>query len=246
MKDDGATKIVTTGALGRDIFLSGQYTIYFRPEDRDNPFRRIYSEKLAETLALVEAVRPARVLDAGGGMGRLSIPLAQNPERTVVLADLSAAMLRKAEERIEGNRMPERVNTDAAVLPFPDATFDCITALDLLCHLPDPDQGIQELRRVLKEDGTLILDNTNASPWWVLCYPRYFGWSPWKLAATLQGKGVLPPWQAIVRHYRLDEFRALLERNGFQIKDSRAYGPGFCPKWHLAVARKQTNKEDEQ
>ncbi len=227
--------------LARNIFISGEYTIYFRPEDAANPFFRIYAQKLHDVLNRVETLKPLNILDLGGGMGRVSVPLAKNEGRTVVLADLSSDMLKLAAERAGGGRLPHRINTDAGVLPFADESFECITALDLLCHLPNPDKALQGIWRILCKDGSLILDNTNGSPWWVPFYPRYVGWSPWKLWATMRLRGVLPPWKNIVRHYRMKEFQALLERNGFAIQETLCYGPRMCPKWHLVVARKRGN-----
>lgn len=227
--------------LARNIFVSGEYTIYFRPEDVANPFFRIYAQKLQDILSRVEALKPRKILDLGGGMGRVSVPLTQNENRTVVLADLSSDMLKLAAERAGAGKVPHRINTDAGVLPFADESFDCITALDLLCHLPNPDKALQEIWRILCKDGILILDNTNGSPWWVPFFPRYVGWSPWKLWATMRLRGVLPPWKNIVRHYRMEEFQSLLERNGFETQETLCYGPRVCPKWHLVVARKRGN-----
>lgn len=230
---------MASDALGRDIFISGEYTIYFRPEDSTNPFRHIYAQKLQDVLSCVDAINPQRILDLGGGMGRLSVPMARKPGRTVVLADLSSDMLKLAAERAAAGRLPHRINTDAGVLPFASESFDCVTSLDLLCHLPDPDTALRGIWRILCKDGTLIMDNTNGSPWWVPFYPRYVGWSPWKLWSTMRLRGVLPPWKDIVRHYRDTEFRSLLERNGFEVVEQRGYGPRVCPKWRLVVARKR-------
>lgn len=46
---------------------------------------------------------------------------------------------------------------DAVDLPFPDATFDIITALDVLEHLDDDYAALKELWRVMKPGGILIV-----------------------------------------------------------------------------------------
>lgn len=46
---------------------------------------------------------------------------------------------------------------DAHALPFPSSRLDCILLLDVLEHLPEPDQCMAEIRRVLKPGGLLII-----------------------------------------------------------------------------------------
>ncbi len=42
-------------------------------------------------------------------------------------------------------------------LPFPDASFDTVTATCILCSVPDPVIGLRELARVVKPDGQVLL-----------------------------------------------------------------------------------------
>lgn len=46
---------------------------------------------------------------------------------------------------------------DAFSLPFPDKSFDFVSALDLIEHLENDIKGIEEFCRVLKNDGYLVL-----------------------------------------------------------------------------------------
>lgn len=222
--------------MSSEIFVTGAYLPHFRPEDRQNPFHGIYRRKLEDTLRLIGDPAGKRILDAGGGMGRLSIPLA-GAGADVTLLDLSAAMIREARRRAGSGPMPEAILADAMRLPFAGAVFDLVVALDLFCHLPDPRAGLGELRRVLKPEGRLILDSTNSNPAWVLFYPRYPGLSPRKWVGALRHGGLLPGWEGRVHHYREREFLEHVRGAGFLVDDVLRYGPSICPKWHLATAR---------
>lgn len=81
-------------------------------------------------------------------------------------------------------------------LPFEDQSFDIITALDVLEHLDDDAAGLQEMRRVLRPGGTLLL-----------FVPAFmFLW------------GVQDDVSHHRRRYRLPALRRLLEQGGFQVE----------------------------
>jgi ubiquinone/menaquinone biosynthesis C-methylase UbiE len=230
----------------RTIFQTGEYVGHFRPEERQNPFRRIYAQKRVEVLKLAEELLAdksnARVLDIGGGMGRIAVPLAGRYQ--VDLCDISEAMLEQArasaqEARVQAERFTTSVVDASKPLPFEDASFDLIICLDLLVHLPDPQAAVRELSRVLKPGGAALIDASNSVPFWVFFYPRYVGKRPARWLGTLQHGGVLPEWASIVHHMRRETFLGWLRAANFAISGERRYGPlPIFPKWFLAIARK--------
>ena len=102
---------------------------------------------------LLELPIGGRLLDAGGGTGRVSVPLRTLVGQNVI-ADISAGMLRQA--RKKGNL--DIVRADVAQLPFPDACFERIIVVDSLHHFSSQRQVIRELARVLSHDGLLIIE----------------------------------------------------------------------------------------
>jgi glycogen synthase len=227
-------------SLKRDIFRSGVYIEHFRPDTPHNPFYRIYQEKRKYTLRLLHEMKTARrILDIGGGPGRISCALAADaPDRQVVLLDISWDTLKSVAGLEGATRKPSLVGADAHSLPFPDMSFDCVVSLDLLCHLENPRQALGEFNRVLMPGGTLVLDNTNGNPLWTLFYPRYLGLNPLNWVRIMRFHGVYPGWEKIVRHYSSSVFAALLRESGFSTTKSVNYGPSLCPKWHLRVCAK--------
>ena len=203
MNSHDGIKIPARRSFGRDIFRTGAYRRKFQPDAPENPFRRIYEAKRKDTLEVVDHLAGAtRILDVGGGPGRLSIPLANRDSvERVVLADIGFDML-QAVARAEGEmQRPILVGADAHALSFRSCSFDCVIALDLLCHLEKPALALEEFHRVLRPGGTLVIDNTNGNPMWALFYPRYLGLNPLTWLRILRSHGVYPGWEKIVRHY---------------------------------------------
>ena len=228
----------------RNIFTTGEYVEQFHPEDASNPFHRIYERKRQEVIAAARAFlgenAAARVLDVGGGMGRIAAPLATTYD--VTLCDVSESMLTLARTAAAsapaGARLTTQLVDASKPLPYADDSFDLVVCLDLLVHLPDPQAAIDEMYRVLKPDGLAIIDNSNSVPLWTLFYPSYVGRRPSRWLRTMRAGGVLPEWAGIVHHHTRGEFLRMLATAGFAVQEERAYGPMICPKWNLAVARR--------
>jgi glycogen(starch) synthase len=208
------------------IYRAG-YRRHFRP-DEQGPFRSLYLAKREAVLASFEDRRSVRILDAGGGYGRLSGPL--SARHRVVLLDLSREMLTEARQRCPNL---VAVESDVKVLPFPEGSFDALVALDVVVHLPELEPAVQELARVLRVGGRLIIDTTNASPWWVPAYPSYVGWRPRRLIKTMCAGGVLPEWTDVVQHQRQGDVVPAMAAAGLRLEGMTPLGPRWCPKWHL-------------
>lgn len=216
------------GPFTSSLYQNG-YRRYFRPEEQGDPFKRIYAEKRSAVLAHFVSLTPGRVLDAGGGFGRLAAPL--SARHRVTLADVSADML--AEARSRCGPEVDLVQCDARHLPFREGSFDAVLAVDLMCHFSDTTAGLAELARVTAARGEVVFDTTNARPGWVLAYPAYVNWRPRRLLRTLRNGGVLPEWRRLVRHHRPSEVPPAAQAAGLSVGALRAMGPWPFVKWHL-------------
>jgi len=92
------------------------------------------------------------VLDAGGGTGRVASSI-KPFVREVFVADLSRGMLRRAVQKGLAS-----LQTQAEDLPFPNETFDRIFLIDLLHHVINQARTSNELWRVLKPDGFIVIE----------------------------------------------------------------------------------------
>ena len=93
----------------------------------------------------------------------------------------------------------------AEVLPFPDNEFDFVTCLGSLEHFLDMDRGLQEMRRVLKQNGKLLIYVPNL---------YFLGDVIW---VWLTGKPIGVGKQPIERADTIRGWHQLIEDNGFKV-----------------------------
>jgi len=117
-------------------------------------FREIYDKV---TWHYIEPYLPSEgvVLDAGGGTGRWTIPIARRG-LGVVLYDISREMLAVARRKIEECGLTDLVTIeegDICNMPFGNDEFDFVLAEgDSVSYCSDPDKAMSEIARVLKKD----------------------------------------------------------------------------------------------
>jgi 2-polyprenyl-3-methyl-5-hydroxy-6-metoxy-1,4-benzoquinol methylase len=98
-----------------------------------------------------------KLLDIGCGVGTISKEL-QNLGYDVMGIDFSSVAVEKAKEK--GINAICR-DVDGGGLDFPDNHFDVVWAGDVIEHVFDPISLFEEIRRVLKKDGVLLLTTPN-------------------------------------------------------------------------------------
>jgi demethylmenaquinone methyltransferase/2-methoxy-6-polyprenyl-1,4-benzoquinol methylase len=94
-----------------------------------------------------------RLLDAGGGTGRVSSALRPYVDE-LVISDVSVGMLRQA--RAKGMCCPAAAHVER--LPFADESFERVLVVDALHHFGDQQEAIAELVRILKPGGRLVIE----------------------------------------------------------------------------------------
>ncbi|MEM6317558.1 MAG: methyltransferase domain-containing protein [Bacteroidota bacterium] len=100
------------------------------------------------------------ILEAGCGVGaQTKIIAQQNPDCQFTCVDISKKSLNKAKAlaKSEGLLNTKFLYEDLTQLSFKAASFDHVFVCFVLEHLPNPQQILQELRRVLKPNGTITV-----------------------------------------------------------------------------------------
>ena len=114
-------------------------------------------------LSQIEIEPGSMMLDIGcGGGANLRRLLERCPDGHVTGVDYSEVSVRKSIETnlaaIEAGRC-EVLNGDVRSLPFPDGSFDLITAFETIYFWPDIEETFREVRRVMKEGGMFFICN---------------------------------------------------------------------------------------
>lgn len=96
------------------------------------------------------------MLEVGVGTGK-NIPY--YPEGVDITAiDLTPGMLERAEARAQALGKAVNLNLgDVQRLEYPDQSYDSAVATCVFCSVPNPVLGLQEIRRVLKPSGNVLL-----------------------------------------------------------------------------------------
>ncbi|MFN3652105.1 MAG: class I SAM-dependent methyltransferase [Armatimonadota bacterium] len=159
------------------------------------------------------AERPLRILDAGCGTGGMLDLFRDWPEVEAYGIDLSPDALHFSRSR--GHR--RLAGGDLTVLPFRTGTYDVVTALDVVEHVPDDQRAVEELARVLRPGGILVAS-----------VPAYQAlWGPHDEALHHQ------------RRYHGSQFRELVRRSGLHVEKQTYLLSGLFP---LAVAARLASR----
>ncbi len=105
---------------------------------------------------LWESIGPGEILEVGIGTGK-NLPF--YPEGGKICGiDLSNGMLTQARRRADRDGIDlDLREMDVQELDFPDGSFDAAVATFVFCSVPDPILGMQELARVVKPGGKIVL-----------------------------------------------------------------------------------------
>jgi len=165
-----------------------------------------------------------RVVEFGAGTG---LNLKMYPRGVTVLAmepepTMARTAFRRARQAVADVHV---LRGSAEAMPFRDGTFDTAVACYVFCSIGDPRWAADEVRRVLRPEGALLLYEHVRSP-----HPR---------AAEWQDR-LTPVWRRIGAgcHPNRDTVRTL-EAAGFEVEVRPAsYGPPTPVRPHiLGVAR---------
>ena len=110
---------------------------------------------------LADLPTKGRLLDVGGGTGRVTLGLRADVDE-IVIADVSLGMLRQSAslsrrfDTFAQHRL-QAVCGYSEALPFPDASFERVIMVDALHHVINHAESAREMFRVLKPAGRIVI-----------------------------------------------------------------------------------------
>jgi len=128
-------------------------------------YQSLWQTQLAEAQAAMMAwaslASGKLVLDIACGTGLVSFAAARavGPSGQVLGVDLSGRMVSSAQRRARQMNLSNCsfARMDAETLDLPDASFDVVLCALGLMYMPDPEQALREMRRVLRAAGRIAL-----------------------------------------------------------------------------------------
>jgi len=143
-----------------DLVLPSNYSITdINIVDKYENFGKIISrtdapQEIQRKKTTVDLVHGNAVLEIGCAEGWMTNDLAKKEIDHLFSCDISMSYLKRAKKKnIDSNF----IRMDAHNIPFPDEFFDCVIVTAVLEHLVAPYKALEEINRVLKQSGTLIL-----------------------------------------------------------------------------------------
>ncbi|SER86024.1 class I SAM-dependent methyltransferase [Salisediminibacterium halotolerans] len=116
----------------------------------DHMMKPSWREKLLEKCS-------GDVLEIGIGTG-INIPYYPSSVTSLTGVDFSPRMLKYARKAVAKHSFPVKLmEEDAENLPFASESFDVVVTTCVFCSVPDPVQGLNEIHRVLKPGGQLLM-----------------------------------------------------------------------------------------
>lgn len=154
-------------------------TVFNAPEaaNRYDAARELPALTLAQWMEALKGAVPvnvSKVLDLGCGTGRFTGALEETFDCFVVGVEPSKAMLDVA--RAQSRPRTEWRQGNAENIPLEDQAVDLVFMSQVLHHIANPTQALQEINRVLAPRGCLAIRNAtteNSSDLqWLRCFPE--------------------------------------------------------------------------
>lgn len=125
-------------------------------------YDRVFGRTTQSPIVDLANIKPHHVvLDVGGGTGRIAVQMISIVKH-IFVADSAFRMIQEAMKK-----GINAINTNAEQLPFEYGVFDRIIMVDAFHHVEDQRQTLDELWRILKPGGMLIIEEPDINHWLV-------------------------------------------------------------------------------
>jgi len=148
-----------------------------------------------------------RVLDLGGGSGRIA-KFFVGKVQEIVVVDASKGMILQCKKQTGINCVLGK----AGNISFSDNCFDKVIIIDAFHHFQDQQIASQEIKRVLKENGKVIIKEVN--------FGRFGNWLVEKMEMIFGAKSKILSPESLAELFSKNQFRTKLfteNRSGYYL-----------------------------
>ncbi|SFD15560.1 bifunctional demethylmenaquinone methyltransferase/2-methoxy-6-polyprenyl-1,4-benzoquinol methylase UbiE [Algibacter pectinivorans] len=117
-----------------------------------------------KVVKMVKEANPDSILDIATGTGDLAINLAETNASRIVGFDISSGMLEIGKQKVTKKGLDSKIEMvlgDSENMPFDDNSFDAITVAFGVRNFETLENGLKEIYRVLKPNGTFVILETS-------------------------------------------------------------------------------------
>ena len=191
-----------------------------------------------------------KVLEVGCGPGSFAEGLVG---LDVTCLDPSAEMLRVAKKRVDsarksrGEEPAKYVEAIAESIPLPDDMFDRVFCLFSFRDFQDKKKGLEEIFRVLKPGGQLVICDAGKANWFHGLAGRIWMATVVQIIARIVTKEKDHPWKGLARtysHYGTNRYyRKVMREVGFENVQGRLLLPfGMASRFRALKPKRRTEE----
>jgi 2-polyprenyl-3-methyl-5-hydroxy-6-metoxy-1,4-benzoquinol methylase len=179
------------------------------------------AEKIKLIIRTLEALKPSGIIaDVGCFTGYATERFCSTGFKSVVGFDMNSTTLEHVKARgIEARKWC----AGDEPCPAPDGAFDVTVAADIIEHIVDTDYFLDELHRITKDSGYVIITTPNLA-FWLSRIRLLLGKPPWSYPAA--SPTIRSDIKIDLNHIRVSnqrEWRALFESHGFKVEQIKGW-----------------------
>jgi len=191
----------------------------------NNPIRKLIQQfveiKKFRQLSNLKANKVVLEIGCGNGTGTKLIQKYFSPKK-IYAVDIDEKMLKKAQKKNNDTNIIFEI-ADVTKLPYADNTFDAIFDFGMIHHIVEWKVCLKELKRVLKPNGELILEDLS-----IESFETFFG--------IFLKFFLKHPYEKM---YKLKDFLKYLEKINFEIKNKKNLYPLGLVNFFVLIASKK-------
>ncbi len=143
-----------------------------------------------KAIKILKKTEPKKILDLASGTGDLAIEMRKIKPQKIIGIDISEGMIEIGRQKVKKRGLEKMIELqigDSENLNFPDNCFDAVTVAFGVRNFEHLEKGLQEMKRVLKNNGKLLILEFSL--------PKK---NPFKALYLFYFKYILPIWGKII------------------------------------------------